>query len=328
MILQEATAFLGTAWDRTRETLKTALRSDVSLLDAVNMSLLSNSGKLLRPILSLLSASACRPGETLPPDAIRFAAVSELLHNASLIHDDVVDGAGKRRGRPTIHSVLGSPAAVLIGDFWLVKGVNLVLGSDCEEGPVLRLFAKTVADLAEGEMLQLEKSGTADTTEQDYERIIYNKTASLFRSAMVSGAIAVDAPEPFRKAVETYAVSLGMAFQVRDDLMDYGDAEDIGKPMGTDLREQKITLPLLGALSTLPPEEAEEVRGKVRSILEHPEYVTSIRALVLEKDGLGYARKRMKEWIARAVGALSVLPDSPGKDFLSRIAVFVGERKK
>lgn len=327
MTNDEVIAFLGPSWDKTMEIIRGALQSDIRLLNDVNGTLLSHSGKMLRPMLGLLCASACMPEHPLPEDSSRFAAASELLHNASLLHDDVVDGSSERRGLPTVRSVLGGPASVLIGDFWLVKAIEVVLGSSrfCETA--IRIFAKTLSDLSEGEMLQLEKSGSGDTTEADYARIIYSKTASLFEAAAVTGALSAGASQVWTDGIRRYAVALGMAFQIRDDMMDYGDGGDIGKPVGADLREQKITLPLLGALSTLSPEDAVEVRQRVCQLGEHPEFELGIRRLVAEKDGLGYARKRMERYIAEAVEALGVLPESPARSYLQQIALYVGVRE-
>lgn len=307
--------------------MERSLESDIPLLNAVNNQLLTRSGKLLRPLLCLLSASACMPGRPLPDDSCRFAAASELLHNASLLHDDVVDGSSERRGSPTVQSVLGGPAAVLIGDFWLVKAMDIILESTRYSQIAIQIFSKTLGDLAKGEMLQLEKTGTGDTTEADYERIIYCKTASLFEAAAVTGALSAGAAELWQDGIRHYAIALGKAFQIRDDMMDYGDGGDIGKPVGADLREQKITLPLLGALAQLPPEEEARVRKQVVHLVEHPEYEDGIRRLVTVKDGLAYARRRMEDFIGEAVEALSVLPESPGCTWLRRIALFVGARE-
>ena len=216
---------------------------------------------------------------------------------------------------------------MLIGDFWLVKAMYVVLSSTRYSDVAIRIFAKTLSDLAEGEMLQLEKTGTGDTTEADYERIIYCKTASLFEAAAVTGALSAGAAELWQEGIRRYAIALGKAFQIRDDMMDYGDGGDIGKPVGADLREQKITLPLLGALQALPEAEEAFVRRQIVHLMEHPEYELGIRRLVTEKDGLGYARKRMDDFIGEAVEAVSVLPESPGCTWLRRIALFVGARE-
>ena len=244
--MKEIKAYLQPWLGKVESVIEDALRSDVSLLDATNRSLRENPGKMMRPSLALLCADAVgAPND----DTIKFAAAAELLHNATLLHDDVVDCASERRGRPTVASFLNPHASVLIGDFWLVKAVNTILGASRNTDRVTRIFAATLGHLAEGELLQMEKAVKGDTTQQDYERIIYCKTASLFEASALSAAVSVGAPEHSIQAMGEFARLLGMAFQVKDDWMDYAAGEDaLGKPVGIDLKEQKITQPLLCAL--------------------------------------------------------------------------------
>ena len=255
-----------------------------------------------------------------------MAAASEMLHNATLLHDDVADDSSSRRGAPTVKSLLGDRASVLLGDFWLVRAVELILHTPSCKDQGIFIFAKTLSDLAEGEMLQLEKAGSADTTESDYLRIIYNKTASLFEAAAVTGALSAKAPEAYREAIRTYAVNLGLAFQIRDDMFDYADDEGIGKPVGIDLKEQKITLPLLGALATVPAEEASRIRDRVRNIGQHPEDVEEIRTWVRNSGGMAYAARKLEEYIDRACTALETLPASEAREWLFKLAHYTAER--
>ncbi len=323
-LLGEIRAWLGEDWNRTETLIRSSLRSDIHLLDVTNAQLLSRSGKQLRPMLSLLSARAC--GGAANEDSCRFAAAAELLHNATLLHDDVVDESKERRGAPTIYSLLGGPAAVLIGDYWLVRALSCILSSPTLGEKVTRIFAKTLSDLAEGEILQMEKASSGDTGEADYLRIIYSKTASLFEAAVVSAALSVNASEEVVEAMRGYAVALGTAFQIRDDMFDYASGAEIGKPVGIDLREQKITLPLLGALADVGTLEAEEIRKKVVSIHEHPEHEASVRAFVLDHDGLGYAARRLDDFVRSAVASLEPLEDSPEKSYLASIARYMAQR--
>ena len=166
------------------------------------------------------------------------------------------------------------------------------------------------------------------TVEEDYYRIIYSKTASLFEAAFVSAAISVNAPADWIEAVRDYAVSLGIAFQIKDDIFDYSDGKKIGKPVGIDLEEQKITLPLLGALAAASPERAKQIRGMVLDILEHPEYKEEIVGFVKEGKGIEYAVSRLEDYVSKAVDALAVLPDSKEKDYLVKIAGFTAYRDK
>ena len=322
MDIRALKAFLAGSMEEVSALLEASLRSDIALLDATNRSLLSQGGKLLRPMLSLLAAGACGG---INGDSVRFAAAAEMIHNATLLHDDVVDGAATRRGKPTVMSLLSSPASVLVGDFWLVKAIRCILEADRYSERAIRLFAKTLSDLAEGEMLQLEKASSADTTREDYLRIIYSKTASLFEASVLSGAVSADAPEEWTAALAGYARNLGLAFQMKDDILDYAGDEVLGKPVGIDLREQKITLPLLCALDSVP-EEAAEVRALVGRISDEPALADRVRAFVRDHGGVEKAVKEMQRYIDEAVSCLDELPASAEKPYLVELARYVGER--
>lgn len=310
--------------DQVNKLILDSLESDIELLNRTNRALLDHPGKQLRPILALLVARAI--GGRVNDDTLRFAAASELLHNATLLHDDVADGSAERRGRPTVMSLLGSRASVLLGDFWLVRAVARILEASRESNRVIRIFADTLADLAEGEMLQLQKASAGDTQEADYQRIIYNKTASLFVAAALSAAISAQATPVQEEAVRSYAENLGMAFQIKDDIFDYQENASIGKPVGQDLQEQKITLPLLGALQAVPEQEAS-VRRMVTQIGEHPEYQAEIVAFVKTRGGMDYAVARLDEYVDKAIAALDVLPQGEDRQALADLARFVSERK-
>ena len=274
-------------------------------------------------VLTLLASGACGG---IRKDSIRFAAASELIHNSTLLHDDVVDGATLRRGLPTVMSLLSGPASVLLGDYWLVKAIGCILDADRYSERVIRLFSKTLSDLAEGELLQMHKTSAADTTREEYFRIIYSKTASLFESAVLSGAISAEAPEPWADALGGYARNLGLAFQVKDDILDYTGDETVGKPVGIDLQEQKMTLPLLCALETVPEEEAAAVRGKVSRIAGEPALADEVRSFVAERGGVAAAAEEMDNLIREAVFCLEVLPQTEEKSYLAKLARYVGER--
>lgn len=299
-----------------RELIRAGLHTDVALLEDINGQVFAHSGKMLRPLISLLVAKALgEPND----DSLHYAAASELLHNATLMHDDVADESSERRGAPTVSAMLGPSAAVLVGDFWLAKAVETVFVTE-RFSRVVKFFSDTLSDLAEGEMYQLEKASSADTTEEDYFRIIQCKTASLFVAAAVSGACSVDAPEELQEAAKAYATALGTAFQIKDDILDYAGTGELGKPVGMDLKEQKITLPLIGALSTL--EDESPVRDKILHIHEHPEYCGQLHSFVIERGGIEYAAARLQEYIDKAVDALRPVPDSPVRDALVEIARF------
>ena len=317
--------FLGGDWLAVKALIASSLKTDVPLLSTVNENILEHSGKRLRPMISLLMARACGNGRAVE-DSIRFAVATELLHNATLLHDDVVDDSGERRGMPTVNALLGGHASVLVGDFWLVKAMESILGSEKPMFGVGRVFSKTLSDLAEGEMLQLQKAGSADTTMDDYIKIIFSKTASLFRAACECAAISVDAPEEYVRAACRYGECLGLAFQIKDDILDY-DGKDLGKPVGMDLMEQKITLPLLGAFQVAGAGEEERVRAMVRDIHGHPEYAGAIREFVERTGGVHYAMMRLQEYAGKAGEALDVLPDSKEKDYLKKLAEYTVYRQ-
>lgn len=310
--------------DRVNDLMSRFLASDISLLDQTNRALRERRGKQLRPMLALLTARAC--GGACNEDSIRFAAAAELMHNATLLHDDVADNSIERRGAPTVMSLLGPGAAVLLGDYWLVKAVGCILEASREAERALRIFAGTLSDLAEGELLQLQKASSADTTEEDYLRIIYSKTASLFVATVLTAAISVGADSAREEAVRRYAENLGLAFQIRDDIFDYEENVHIGKPVGQDLQEQKITMPLLGALKAAPAEE-QRIRTLVREMADHPENRQEVVDFVRTSGGMEYAWLRLDEYVKKAVAALGELPSGRDRDALEEMAHYVKERK-
>lgn len=326
MDIKSIREYMGADWTAVQERIGSALRSDINLLNATNESILSHSGKQMRPLLSLIMARACSGGREASDATVRYAASSELLHNATLLHDDVADDSDQRRGVPTIMSLMGPAVSVLVGDYWLVKAVELVLDASDGDMRVIRLFSKTLSDLAEGEMLQLQKAQSCDTDIQDYLRIIYNKTASLFEAACVSAAISVDACPEYEKAAKDYAVALGLAFQIKDDILDYAGTESVGKPLGVDILEQKMTMPLLGAFVNAGPSEEERIRGVVRNIVDHPEGRNEIVSFVKDNGGLEYAVDQLDKYVAQAVEALKVLPESKEKEMLVELAYFTARR--
>ncbi len=318
--------FLKEDLDKVNKLMATSLSTDIELLDKTNRAILSHNGKQVRPVLTLLVARACSGGFTTD-DTIKYAAAVELLHNATLLHDDVADDSPVRRGVPTVMSILGGRASVLLGDYWLVKGMENILASRNSSDKVIRIFASTLTDLAEGELLQLQKAETGDTLEKDYYRIIYDKTASLFVASAASGAISVSATEEKMSAARTYAKCLGVAFQIRDDIFDYEENAEIGKPVGLDLKEKKITLPLLGALAKAGEDRGREIRRKLCRIDDHPEYGGEIIEFVKSEGGIEYARKRLYEYVDNARIALRPFGNLQEVEMLCEIAEFTADRK-
>lgn len=324
MDIQQIRAFLGKDWENLQQTMLSALDSDIELLNSVNGNILANSGKQMRPALALLIARACA-GEA-NQDSYHYAAATELLHNATLLHDDVADDSNERRGKPTIKSLMGPSVSVLLGDFWLVRAMNLILSSPSGGYDVMRYFSRTLGDLAEGEMLQLQKAQSGDTTIEDYLRIIFSKTASLFEVAAISAARSVNASSETEEAVRKYAVSLGLAFQIRDDIFDYSSGLDVGKPLGVDILEQKITMPLLSALQNVSAQEQQRIRGLVSGIADHPEYREEIVEFVMANKGVEGAQDKLSQYIREAVQSLSILPDTEERQLLAAMAEYVGSR--
>ena len=327
MIVDKIKEFCGNDWKRVGVRMKGSLMSDISLLNSTNDMILSHSGKQLRPMLSLLVAKACSGDGVLPEDSIRVAAAAELLHNATLLHDDVADESDVRRGNPTLNSLMGPSVSVLVGDYWLVAAMNEIQAAEHFGPRLISIFSRTLTHLAEGEMLQLQKARSGDTVEEDYLRIIFSKTASLFEAAALAAAISVNAGAEAEEAVRKYAVSLGLAFQIRDDIFDYSDDRGIGKPVGVDIMEQKITMPLLGAFRNASPEEEREVRTWISSIREHPEYGPEIVDFVRSRDGISYAEKRLGDYIGAATDAIAGFQKTRSGRYLEEMAHYVAERR-
>lgn len=327
MDIRSIKEYLGQDWINVQSHIVDALKSDIDLLNMTNDSILSNSGKQLRPLLALLIARACSDGKVTEA-TYRYAAASELLHNATLLHDDVADDSDQRRGKPTVRSLMGPAVSVLVGDYWLVRAVEQILGNGQSDIRVIGIFAKTLSYLAEGEMLQLQKAQKGDTDLKDYLRIIYDKTGSLFEASCLSAAISVGACEEYEKAARDYAVALGLAFQIKDDILDYSGSESVGKPLGVDILEQKMTMPLLGAFRVAGAEEEMRVRGLVRDIVGRPENKDAVLSFVKENSGLEEAGKELQNYVGEAVKALDILPDSYEKDCLVALAHFTAKRIK
>lgn len=327
MDINQVKDFVGGDWTAVQERIASSLQSDINLLNKTNESILSHSGKQLRPLLTVLFARACNGGQ-ITEATVRYAAAAELLHNATLLHDDVADSSATRRGVPTIMSLMGPSVAVLIGDYWLVRALDSILTDAPSDPAVLKIFSRTLSALAEGELLQLQKAQNGDTVEADYLRIIYNKTASLFEAACLSAALSVGASKDMEKAATDYAVALGNAFQIQDDILDYSGTDSVGKALGVDVLEQKITIPLLGALANVSEQEQARVRSLVNDIVGHPEHRDEIVAFVKENGGIEYSKMRLDEYVDMAVKALDVLPDSQEKEFLKTLAYFTAKRDK
>ena len=327
--IESAKQFLGSDFEQYRQTLNTALHTDEPFLETINNYVLGSRGKEIRPVLSLLTSRCCG---SLSFEGYCVAAATEMLHTATLMHDDVADGASFRRGALSVAAMFSVPAAVLTGDFWLARSLN-VINTNCGR-EIIRNFDLAIQTMSESELLQLDKAGSLDTTEKDYLKIIYGKTAALFVASLRSAAIVSGASEAAVAAVEAYAKNLGLAFQIRDDILDYSPGLDTGKTAGADLRERKITLPLICALDNYPEKASEVISkiGMIESVLgqkttEKEELVIAeVTDFVLNGGGLEGATQKLQSYTDAAIQAISALPASQARSMLEGFAEFAGTR--
>ena len=301
-----------------QQEFENALKSEVRLINSITKYMIRNRGKNIRPILTILSARLC--GEpTL--NSYRAAAMMELLHIATLIHDDVVDDATMRRGKPSINQVWKNKISVLMGDFILSKALINMIG--IKDFDALEQISKTAEKLSAGEILQIEKSITKSMTEDVYFDIINQKTASLIATSCELGAITTSKTDQDRKATFNFGQNLGMAFQIKDDLFDLlGKESDTGKNSGGDVKRNLMTLPLIYSYSHMTKSENRQlkkllgVKKKTRRIL------TDIRGMIVDSGGFEYSRKKLDDFSNNALDAISFYPDSHIKQSLSDLAAF------
>ncbi len=310
-------------WADVQSTLKESLLSECGLLNSINNYLFSNMGKQLRPMLGILAAKTC--GE-VNERTIAASAVAEIIHCATLLHDDVADNSDKRRGRDTVHKLFSPAASVLTGDYWLAKALSLVIKQG--DAFLLKQYVKAVEALSEGELEQMDKAIKMDTTENDYYKIIYGKTASLFIAVITSAGQTAGATKNELGQLEKYAYHLGIAFQIRDDIFDYAPMLDTGKASGTDIKEKKITLPLIKALALAPETESKALIEKLKSAEFVDDSLTSeIMNFVAVNDGIKASQTILEEHCQKAKESLNIFRDSIFKSHLIELAGFVGTRK-
>jgi octaprenyl-diphosphate synthase len=295
--------------------------ADVPLVREVQDHLMGMKGKLFRPTLLLLSSSI--EGQS-PKRAITFAAVVELMHLATLVHDDAVDHSALRRGMPTVNSLFSHQVAVIMGDFLYLRALReLVTIGDLE---AMRSITNASNEMTLGEIRQLSAYDALAFGESDYETLIRAKTATLFMAACDVGALS-GAPR-YREAVTRFGERLGMAFQVADDLLDYTEQQEMtGKPSGLDLKEHKVTLPLIAALREMPSSARARVEALFASLEPEDEAIAEVVAIVRDHGGLEYARQRADQFSREAEEALSDLPEGPAKTALLDSIAYVVERR-
>lgn len=309
-------------WQSFQKLMSVNLVSNSSLLNTINTYLLDNKGKQIRPLLSILSAKACGKINDL---SISCAVVAEMIHTATLLHDDVADNASQRRGAPTVQTTYSPAASILTGDFWLAKALSLLVKENNPE--IMGLFTKTVEDLSEGELFQMQKANSLDTTEEDYYNIIFRKTASLFVAAIKSAVCSVGVKSEVLESMERYACHLGIAFQIRDDIFDYMPQLNTGKPAGGDIKEKKITLPLICALNSATESERESLLNLLRETFTDDEKsVVEATKLIDKYSGIALAQSALMEHCQKAEESLSILEDSVYKRDLVQLARYVENR--
>jgi len=324
VLKERVAALVGEDLAAVEAEIRRELNSPVPLIQEMGGYIAGAGGKRLRPILLLLAA---RLAESRGPRAVRLACVVELLHTATLIHDDVVDEAPLRRGRPSANAQWGVDASVLVGDHLYSKSFAMLV-RDNDRG-VMETLARATVSMTEAEVFQLQLKRSGLTSEADYTRIITQKTASFMSACCRIGALLGVLPPEQTEALTRYGLDIGIAFQISDDALDFdADQDRLGKAIGADLREGKRTLPLIAMLERVPPMEAERVRALLRRRTLETAEIEDIRRLVLEAEGVEYARARAQAFAQAAKGDLEVFAPSEERETLSLVADFVVDRDR
>jgi octaprenyl-diphosphate synthase len=319
--MQLPTHLISTELQIFEARFKDAMRSQAPLLDRIMRYVVKRKGKQLRPMFVLLSAKLC--GEINEP-AYRAASLVELLHTATLVHDDVVDDSMERRGFFSTYALWKAKANVLIGDYLLAKG--LLLSLDHNDYQILHILSDAVRKMSEGELLQLEKARSLNLKEEIYYEIIRNKTASLLASACAAGAWSTSRDEQTTEKMRLFGETTGMAFQIKDDLFDYA-SENVGKPTGNDIKEKKLTLPLIYTLNNTDKETRRKIIYIVKNNNNDKEKVKWVIDKVVEAGGIDYATQKMNDYKNEALAILHQFPESPVRQGLEDMVLFVTDRK-
>lgn len=301
--------------------IQSRLQSDVVLINQLGHYIINSGGKRLRPALAILCARACGyQGQ----HHINLATIIEFIHTATLLHDDVVDNSDMRRGRETANSIWGNEASVLVGDFLYTRSFEMMV--EMESMRLMKVLSHTTNVIAEGEVLQLLNCNDASTTEQRYLEVIHHKTAKLFEAAGLLGAVITQSSTEVEQAMASYAMHLGSAFQLVDDLLDYSESsETIGKNIGDDLAEGKPTLPLIYAMQHGTTEQAAIVKEAIEK--GQRDKINEIITIIESTGAIGYTSKAAENEVAQAKQALSILDDSQYKEALASLADFSISRK-
>jgi octaprenyl-diphosphate synthase len=299
------------------------MKSNVPLLDIITRYIIKRKGKQMRPMFVFLTADICgKIGES----SYIAASLIELLHTATLVHDDVVDDSNERRGFFSINALWKNKVAVLVGDYLLSKGLLLALDNDAFQ--LLKIVSEATREMSEGELLQIEKARKLDIDEAVYFEIIRKKTASLIASCCASGASSVGSSAETVEKMKIFGEKVGIAFQIKDDLFDYESSNKTGKPGGIDIKEQKMTLPLIYLLNQSGRSEKRKIVNIIKNHHNNPEKVRSVISMVNQSGGIEYARKKMERYHAEALEMLQEFPDSPSKTALRDLVDYTIQRKK
>lgn len=304
------------------DKFKAAMQSDTPLLDKITQYIVKRKGKQVRPMFVFLCAKL---NGVVNESTYHAASLVELLHTATLVHDDVVDESYERRGVFSLNALWGSKIAVLVGDYLLSRGLLLAL--DNNEHQLLQILSSAVKEMSEGELLQLEKARRLDIKEDIYYQIIRKKTASLIASSCKAGLATTSTNEEDLEKIRTFGDYIGIAFQIRDDLLDFG-SEDIGKPVGGDIKEKKMTLPLIYALNQCSKAEKRKVINIIKNNSKDQAKVAYVIDFVRKSGGLEYSQQAMYDYRKKAFDLLHTFPLSPARESLEQLVIFVTERKK
>lgn len=299
-----------------------SMRSKVPLLDKITYYIVQRKGKQIRPMFVFLCAQLCGK---ITDSTYTAASFIELIHTASLVHDDVVDDSLERRGFFTVNALWKNKIAVLVGDFFLAQG--LLMAIEKKEVKLLEIMSRVVKALSEGELLQIEKARRLDIDESVYYDIIRQKTASLIAAACSAAAASVSDDEELIEKMRLFGEKIGIAFQIKDDLFDFG-TDDVGKPLGIDIKEKKLTLPLIYALNNSPRAERKKIINIVKRHSDNPEKVKEVIDFVRNSGGIEYTQKAMLTYRESAFEILYSFPKSIARDSLEDLVIFVTDRKK
>jgi octaprenyl-diphosphate synthase len=308
--------------DNFEGKFRASMQSSVPLLDRITHYIVKRKGKQIRPMFVFFSASLCGG---ITEATHRGAALVELLHTATLVHDDVVDNSYQRRGFFSINALWKNKIAVLVGDFLLSKGLLLSINNG--DFGLLKIVSDAVKQMSEGELLQIEKARRLDIDEKVYYDVIRQKTASLIASCCACGAASAGANDEIIEKMRLFGEKVGIAFQIKDDLFDFG-TDDVGKPLGIDIKEKKITLPLIYALNNASSSEKKRIINLVKNHNEEAEKVTEIISFVRNGGGMDYAKSQMEDYQNQAFAILSEFPEHGSRTALEQLIRFTTERKK